>query len=1207
MTFGDLRDSAISLSGELRRIGLEKGDKVAFLLDNGLFTSQLFLGTMYGGFVSVPLNVRAGRSQISYTLEHCDAKVVFVAAEYRSLIDEVLVEIQRPIQVIESGLDVILDRCETQLEANALPSPDPEDVALLMYTSGSTGQPKGAVHCHRSVLAGARNSVCAHQLSSTDRSLLVLPLYHINAECVTLVPALLSGGSVVVPHHFNVSQFWNWIEEHRCTWSALVPTIISQLLDWKDPRAGTRQAAFDRIRFMRSSSAPLSPALHREFLDKFKLLLIQAMGSTEAGNIFSNPLPPGANKIGSAGLPWGFDTRIVDRENVDVPPGEPGEIVIRGPALMQGYYKDPKATAAVLDPDGWLHTGDLAFQDEGRYFFVVGRSKELIIKGGMNIAPKQIDEVLEAHPAVLEAAAVGVPDRYVGEDIIAFAVLRTEGTCDENELLDFCENRLGHFKTPSRIHFVNDLPKGPSGKVQRLKLRDAATGPADCSVPGIGGSLQVRPGDRRATHFGRPDSSPIERTIAETWGELFEEPAVDVHSNFFALGGDSLLAIQCLSRLRERLPVALSLTDFFENATVAQQAALVRKRLRFDDRPKEESTLAWEQDLLQQLGPSVIDDAIPPRDRTRPSRLSPSQERLWFMEQLNPAIPVYNEVESVRLEGRLDVEALESALNMIVERHEILRSTIQVVDEQPIAVVHESWPLKLKRIDLSLLPIDRRGVEAEHLLLEEPRHPYRLQVEPAIRATVIKLASEEHIFILMMHHIICDWSSEGVLWRELSVLYRALTRDESCTLTPMPIQYGDYAAWQRRQTAEGVIARDLAYWEASLRGAPDLLELPSDRPRPPVVTYRGARRRFRIGQTLVRKLRDRSRYEGTSVFMLFTAALDALLYRYTGQDDILVGMPLADRDRPELQSIIGFLLHVHVLRTRLSGEMTFRDLLGVVQKNVLELYSHRAPPFDQVVTRVRPDRNVSFSPLVQVIINWRDREQQLSFIGMDGLAVESLLSETKTSKFDLTLILTDEGDEIGLQMEYSTDLFDDDRIERMAGHYQVLLEAVASDPDRTLAELPLLTRSEREQILDAWNRTEVGYPKDRCVHELFEEQVERAPERRGLGVRREAADVSRPKLSGEPVSTLPAAPRCRSREASRDLRRSIPRDGRGTARDSEGGWGLRPARSGASQREAGLSDGRQLCNGAADQRAATERGGRIVTEYRILGWQRITN
>jgi amino acid adenylation domain-containing protein len=1099
LTFQGLQEQAAFLSTQLREAGLERGDKVAFLLENGLFTAQLFLGAMYGGFLAVPLNVRAGVSQLSYTLDHCDAKVVFVADEYTTLIAEVMAQVRRTVQVVPADVDGFRGAGETPPAATPLPVPVPEDKALLMYTSGSTGQPKAAVHSHRTLLAHGRNSVTSHQLSAADRSLLVLPLYHINAECVTLIPTLLSGGSVVVPHRFSVSQFWDWLDEHRCTWSALVPTIISQLIDWQDPRADQRGAAFQRIRFLRSSSAPLAPSLHREFLDKFPLLLIQAMGSSEAGNVFSNPLPPGENKIGSTGLPWGFETKIVNCEGVEVPQGDTGEVLIRGAALTRGYYKEPEATAAVFDADGWLHTGDLAYRDKDGYFFVVGRSKELIIKGGVNIAPRQIDDVLESHPAVLEAAAVGVPDHHLGEDLVAFVVLRADIAVDERELLTFCESRLGHFKTPTRVHFVEDLPKGPSGKVQRLRLLEEATKPGKNGSASALNGFGVTGDNGQVAHGGRlvlPSS--VDQTIIDTWAELLKVPQVGVHDNFFTLGGDSLLAIQCLSRLRDKLPARLTLAEFFEKGTIAQQAALVRERLypagRINDQSTTEKSTPWEDTQLQRFGPPAGLDTIPRRDRGLPNRLSPLQERIWFMEQLNPGLPVYNEAEAVRLYGELNVDAMERALNVIIARHEILRSTIQPTDGQPMAVVHENWPLRLKTIDLSALTARQREAEVDRLLIAEPRVAYRLQDEPAIRATLIRLSPSEHVFILMMHHLICDWSSEGVLWRELAALYRSFCRGESLVLPPLPIQHGDYAAWQRQQLTETSLAEDLAYWVENLRGAPALLEMPSDRPRPLVMSYRGARRRFRLNRTLTEALRHFSRREKKSLFAVFTAVLKTLLYRYTGSGDILVGIPIAERDRPELQSMIGFMLHTHVLRTELSGDMTFRELVARVQQGALNLYEHRSVPFDQVVRAIQPERNLSYSPLFQVMVNWRDRDQDLSFIGLEGLGVESLLAESRTSKFDLTLILTDMGEEISVETEYSTDLFDEVSVVRMSGHYQTLLEAVAAEPDRRLSELPLLTEAERHQLLVQCNDTKVDYPADVSIQRLFEAQAQRTPE-----------------------------------------------------------------------------------------------------------------
>jgi amino acid adenylation domain-containing protein len=1094
VSFAELREQSTLLSRMLHEAGLEHGDKVAFLMDNGLVTAQLFLGTMYGGFVAVPLNVRAGVVQLSYMLDHCDAKVVFVEQQYRALLGEALGSVRRDLRVIAAEVDGPLPAFEAIADGPPPTAPAADDAALLMYSSGSTGKPKGAIHTHSSVLAHGWNSIESHHLTAADRSLLVLPLYHINAECVTLTPTLLSGGSVVVAHRFVVSRFWDWVDDLHITWSALVPTIISELVDWDDPGKDRRQAAFARIRFFRSSSAPLSPTLHQQFLDKFKLPLLQAMGSTEGGNVFSNPQPPARNKIGSPGLPWGFETRIVDREGTDVAAGESGEVLLRGAGLMKGYYKDPEGTAAVVDGQGWLHTGDLARQDEDGYFFVVGRSKELIIKGGVNIAPRQIDDVLESHPAVVEAAAVGVPDRYFGEDAVAFVVLRSGVAADEKELLAYCESRLGHFKTPSRIHFLKELPKGPSGKVQRLRLLDPAVleAVAATAQPQSDAAV-INAGDN-----GSDRSTSLEQIIAAAWAEVLALPQVDNETNFFALGGHSLLAIQCLSKLRSKLPIVLSLTDFFENPTVAEQAELVKHRLRpvngTGAQECADSSADWEQSLLRQYVPPPDVTVIPRQNRSVPHPLSPGQQGLWFFGQLNPGLPVYNEAEAVRLTGKLNVDALERAMNAVVDRHEVLRSTIKIIGEVPHGLIHQSWPLRFKKIDLRALPEAAREAEVDRLLIDEPRVPYNLEAEPGIRVTLLHLSEREHVLILMMHHIVCDWASEGIIWRDLSAVYGAIQNGEPMALPALAIDHGDYATWQQQRLATTDFGQDLVYWEQTLRGAPALLELPADRPRPPVMSYQGDRIRWKLNRTLTEALRNTSRIEKTSLFTIFAAALDTLIYRYSGNDDIPLGIPLADRDLPALQAVVGYLLRMHVLRTRLTGEMTFRDLLSLVQKGALDLYLHRAVPFDQIVQKLQPERNLSYTPLFQVALNWRDRDQMLSFIGLEGLAIDSLMATAATAKFDLLLVATDIGDEIWLELEYNTDIYDRDRMSRMLGHYQTLLESVAADTTTPLAEIPLLIAGERQQLLFDWNDTAAEFPAETSLAELVEDQVQRTPD-----------------------------------------------------------------------------------------------------------------
>ncbi|MCX7147330.1 MAG: AMP-binding protein [Sulfuritalea sp.] len=471
MSFLGLQSASRRLAGYLQSQGIEPGAKVALLMQNGYQTCRLLIGAMYGGYCITPLNMLAQPSQLSYVLEHSDAGIVFIAPDQLERLQQASANLVRPPKIVVCEVDA-----EEFLPAadavGAMPAaPGEEDAALMMYTSGTTGKPKGVVLSQRAVVSGGEFVSAVHQLGPDDRVMAVLPLYHINAQVVTATSPLIHGGSLVLPHRFSASSFWQTAIGQGCTWVNVVPTMIAYLLN--GPDLATLGLDASAIRFCRSASAPLPPAQHLAFEEKFGIGIIETMGLTEtAAPCFSNPLSPERRKVGSPGPAYGNEAKIVDSKGVTLSAGDVGEIMVRGANVMTGYYKDPVETGRTLDADGWLHTGDLGYLDEDGFVFVTGRIKELIIKGGENIAPREIDEALLTHPAVDDAAAVGMPDTRYGQDILACVVLRPDATCTEAELREHCCRELGPYKTPKLIRFVNDLPRGPSGKVQRLKLLD---------------------------------------------------------------------------------------------------------------------------------------------------------------------------------------------------------------------------------------------------------------------------------------------------------------------------------------------------------------------------------------------------------------------------------------------------------------------------------------------------------------------------------------------------------------------------------------------------------------------------------------------------------------------------------------------------------------------------------------------------------------
>lgn len=468
ISFGMLAEECRAVGAWLRSLGSAPGDVVSVVMPNGLQTLRILLGAMHGGWCVNPVNLLAQPEQMRYVLEHSDCHVVFVSPDREEQVRDLVAQFDREVTVIATDPDAGEIPAGLPGIPEVLP-PVTDGLALLMYTSGTTGMPKGVMLTQGNLAANALAISAEHELTDVDRVLAVLPLYHINAFTVTMLAPIAHGGSLAMASRFSAARFWSSAIERQCTWLNVVPTMISYLLEG----GGVQGMGLSRIRFCRSASAALPPEYLRAFEERFGIGIVETMGLTEtAAPAFSNPMDTGSRKIGSVGRASGCEARVIDGAFATVADGVIGEVAIRGPNVMRGYYKNEEATRSTFAPDGWLRTGDLGYRDADGFFFVTGRIKELIIKGGENIAPREIDEALLQHPAVLDAAAVGIPDRHYGQEIMACVVRRDGQSCTEEDLRIFCEQHLGRYKTPKVFRFVSELPRGPSGKVQRLKLVD---------------------------------------------------------------------------------------------------------------------------------------------------------------------------------------------------------------------------------------------------------------------------------------------------------------------------------------------------------------------------------------------------------------------------------------------------------------------------------------------------------------------------------------------------------------------------------------------------------------------------------------------------------------------------------------------------------------------------------------------------------------
>ncbi|HEY0735976.1 MAG TPA: condensation domain-containing protein, partial [Herpetosiphonaceae bacterium] len=773
---------------------------------------------------------------------------------------------------------------------------------------------------------------------------------------------------------------------------------------------------------------------------------------------------------------------ILDRFRNPVPLGVPGELYIGGDGVGRGYLNRPDLTAERFIPDPFsdrpgarlYRTGDLArYQPDGTIDFL-GRIDHQVKVRGFRIELGEIETVLTQHPQIREAVVLARQHKIGDARLVAYVVEnlepRTKNLGDDEDgsrflvlgstLRAFLKEHLPDYMLPSAFIVLETLPLTPNGKLDRNALPEP-----DAARPEI-------------EHAFVAPRNPVEQTLAEIWQAVLGVKQIGIHDNFFELGGHSLLATQLVARVRDALQVDVPLRDVFAVPTVTEMAALI-ETIRADGQTQDDTP------------------PLRPVDRDGPQLPSFTQERFWFLNQLEPNSPLYNISAMLRIAGPLDTRAFSQSLNALIHRHEILRTTFMLVEGQPMQIIAPHTPIDLPYIDLRSLASAEREATAQELADEDARRPFDLAQGPLLRITLIQLDDTAFRVLFTTHHIIFDGWSTGLLVGELWRLYSAFARGEQPALPELPVQYADYAVWQRSWFHGQVLERKLHYWKSQLgrensRGAVPLLDLPTDRPRPSMLSFSGKTIKFTMPQPLTNAVVALSQHEQVTLFMTLLAAWQTLLFRYSGQDDLAIGTPTANRNRRELEPLIGCFINTIVIRTDLSGTPSFRKLLGRVRQSTLGAFDHQDLPFEALVDALQPARDLSHNPIFQAMFVMQNTPMQP--IDQSEFQISMADIEIRTAKTDLSLEIVPLGEALLGTLVYNTDLFDQSTIRRMLTHYLTLLEGIVANPELPITHIPLLSEAERQQMLIDWNRSAADYPRDDAVHQLIEAQAARTPD-----------------------------------------------------------------------------------------------------------------
>jgi amino acid adenylation domain-containing protein len=1042
LSYRELHRRADLVAVRLAAAGAGPEDVVAVCGPRSVEQVIAMLGVLKAGAAYLPLDPELPPARLGAMAARGGARVLLAAAGLLELVP---------------GDELIRLAIESAGSEEAGPGADPagaraRGLAYLMCTSGSTGEPKAVMVEHAAVANHLGWMREAHPLGPSDLVMHKSPcgfdvsIYEVLWPLTAGVPVVVAGPGA----HRDALQLAAEIGRAGVTVLDLVPSMLAALVTTADPRL------LASLRLVVCGGEALTPDLLARAETVLGASVCNHYGPTETTiDASHHPCVPGEQgpTVAIDEPVAGVRLAVLDRELQLVPRGVPGELCVGGTALARGYAGRPDLTAERFLPDPFptaagdrlYRTGDLVRRREDGALEYVGRIDAQVKVRGQRVEPGEIEAALEAHPEVRRAAVTSRGTDGGESRLVAYVAAEASvGDGLPARLRAHLAGRLPASMVPAAYVVLPELPLTPSGKVDRAAL----------PAPGAD-SLAVAAGSR-------PASTPAEERLAELWEELLGvRPAAG--DNFFHLGGHSLLAIQLLSRIQDRLGAAIAVRTVFERPRLEDLAAEV------------------ERGALRPAGLAPVE----PVARDGPLPLSHAQRGMWFLAQLAPELPVYNLATARRLRAGVETELVDRCLSALVRRHEALRSVVVAEGGEPAQVVRPPALGVLREVSAA------GDAAARRVMSDEARRPFDLSAGPLFRATLVRLEGGESVLVLVMHHIVADGWSTDVVWRELAALVRAGGGAEPA-LPALRVQQADYAAWERAHLAGEAGQGQLRSWRERLAGAPAVLELPQARRRRSAQGFRGAHAPVRLPDALVGAVAEAARREGVTVFMLLLAAYQALLYRYTGQDDIVIGVPVANRDRGELKDVVGLLANTLPIRAWLHGAMTARELLAAVRETALDAFTHQDVPFDRLVDDLGLPRDGSHSPLAQVMFTFEDSGPRGTG-GEDPFQGQAFSIATGTAKFDLTLFLRRDEGGIAGSCEYSLDLFDEAVIERLAARYETLLAAMAAAPETRLNELPMVSDEEFDRVVRRWNAAPAGSPRDHCLHQLVAEQASRTP------------------------------------------------------------------------------------------------------------------